>query len=138
MIKKNLPYLIAGVWFGVLLVKAEVISWYRIQEMFRFQSFHMFGIIGSAVVTAGVSYFLMRRFGIKSRQGDPVELPTRTFQGGQVWGSALFGIGWALTGACPGPLFAQFGSGWILSGLALASAIAGTWVFGLVRGKVVK
>jgi hypothetical protein len=138
MIKKNIPYLIAGMWFGVLLVKAEVISWYRIQEMFRFQSFHMYGIIGSAVVTAGVSYFLMQRFGLKSRQGEPVALPTRTFQWGQVWGSALFGIGWALTGACPGPLFAQLGSGWVISGLALASAIAGTWVFGLLRGKLVR
>ncbi len=136
MIRKNIPFLIAGMVFGFILIKAEVISWYRIQEMFRFQSFHMFGVIGSAVVTGGISYYLMQRFQVKSRSGQLVGLPKKNFHWGQVYGSGMFGIGWALTGACPGPLFAQVGAGYVSAGVALLCAIFGTWVYGLVREKL--
>lgn len=132
----NLKYLAAGVFFGILLVKAEVISWVRIQEMFRLQSFHMYGVIGSAVVTGMISVWLIRRFKIKTVYGEEVIIHPRSFNKGQVFGGLLFGFGWALTGACPGPLFAQIGTGASVVLVTLLSAIAGTWVYGLLRNKL--
>jgi uncharacterized membrane protein YedE/YeeE len=121
-------YLIMGVLFGVILVKSEVISWYRIQEMFRLQSFHMFGVIGSAVVTGMISVWLIKRFNIKTISGEKIELPTKKFNKGQIYGGLIFGFGWAITGACPGPLFAQIGTGFSVVIVTLLSAVAGTWV----------
>src|SRR5690606_23569160 len=126
----NLKYLVAGILFGLLLVKAEVISWFRIQEMFRFQSFHMFGIIGSAVVVGIISIFLIKKFKIKTIYGEPVTIIPKTFNKGQIYGGLIFGFGWAVTGACPGPLFAQIGTGATVIAITLLSAIAGTWVYG--------
>ena len=129
-------YLIMGVLFGIILVKSEVISWYRIQEMFRLQSFHMFGVIGSAVVTGMLSILLIKNFNIKTIKGEKIELPTKQFNKGQIYGGLIFGFGWAITGACPGPLFAQIGSGFGVIIITLLSAIAGTWLYGLLREKL--
>ena len=131
-----LKYLVMGLFFGIILVKSEVISWYRIQEMFRLQSFHMFGVIGSAVVTGIISILLIKKFNIKTIKGEKIELPAKKFNKGQVYGGLIFGFGWAITGACPGPLFAQIGSGFSVIIITLLSAIAGTWVYGLIREKL--
>lgn len=131
-----LKYLIMGLLFGIILVKSEVISWYRIQEMFRLQSFHMFGVIGSAVVTGIISVLFIKKFNIKTIIGEKIELPAKKFNKGQVYGGLIFGFGWAITGACPGPLFAQIGSGFSVIIITLLSAIAGTWVYGLLREKL--
>jgi len=132
----NLKYLIVGIFFGIVFVKAEVISWFRIQEMFRLDSFHMYGVIGTAVVTGALSVFLIRKFNIRTLQGEPVQFHPKTFNKGQIIGGLLFGLGWAITGACPGPLFAQIGSGFLVVIVTLLSAIAGTWVYGLLRDKL--
>src|SRR4249920_2940270 len=104
-------YFLAGIFFGIILVKAEVISWFRIQEMFRLQSFHMYGVIGSAIVTGIISIWLIQKFNIKTIYGEPIIFHTKKFNKGQVIGGVIFGLGWAMTGACPGPLFAQIGAG---------------------------
>ena len=132
----NLKYLAAGVIFGIFLVKSEVISWYRIQEMFRLQSFHMYGVIGSAVMVGMISLWLIRKFNVKTIHGEVIELHPKKFNKGNVYGGLLFGFGWALTGACPGPLFAQIGTGALVIMVTLASAIAGTWVYGYFRERL--
>ena len=132
----NLKYLIVGIFFGIVFVKAEIISWFRIQEMFRFDSFHMYGVIGSAVAVGLISVQLIKKFDIKTRDGERVSIPDKTFDKGQIFGGLLFGIGWAITGACPGPLFAQIGAGYLSVIVTLLSAIAGTWVYGLLRPKL--
>jgi uncharacterized protein len=132
----NIKYAIAGILFGIILVKAEVISWFRIQEMFRLQSFHMYGVIGSAVLTGIISIWLIKRFNIKTIYGEPIVLLSKKFNKGQVYGGLLFGFGWALTGACPGPLFAQIGTGASVIIVTLFSAVAGTWVYGFIREKL--
>jgi uncharacterized membrane protein YedE/YeeE len=132
----NLKYLVAGVLFGIVLVKSEVISWFRIQEMFRLQSFHMYGIIGTAVVTGMISIFLIKKFNIRTIYGEPVTITPKTFNKGQIYGGLIFGFGWAITGACPGPLFAQIGTGASVIAVTLLSAIAGTWVYGYFREKL--
>ncbi len=131
-----LKYLIVGIVFGIILVKSEVISWFRIQEMFRLQSFHMYGVIGSAVITGIISVQLIKRFNIKTLSGEKIELPQKKFNKGQIYGGLLFGFGWALTGACPGPMFAQIGTGALVVVVALLSAIAGTWVYGYFRERL--
>ncbi len=132
----NVKYAVAGIIFGILLVKSEVISWFRIQEMFRLQSFHMYGVISSAVVTGMLSVWLIKKFHIKTISGASIVLPAKKFNKGQVYGGLLFGFGWALTGACPGPLFAQIGTGTAVILVTLLSAIAGTWVYGWMRNKL--
>ena len=132
----NIKYAIAGLHFGIILVKSEVISWYRIQEMFRLQSFHMYGVIGSAVVTGIISVWLIRKLGIKTIYGETITFTPKTFNKGQIYGGLLFGFGWALTGACPGPMFAQIGTGATVVIVSLLSAIAGTWIYGRFREKL--
>jgi uncharacterized membrane protein YedE/YeeE len=132
----NIKYLLAGIAFGIILVKAEIISWFRIQEMFRLQSFHMYGVIGSAIVVGLVSNQLIKRFGVKTVYGERIALRAKRFNKGQVYGGLLFGFGWALTGACPGPIFAQIGAGFSVVIITLLSAIAGTWVYGRFRDKL--
>ena len=129
----NLKYLVFGILFGIVLIKAEVVSWYRIQEMFRLQSFHMFGVIGSAVAVGALSVFLIKKLKIKTINGEEILLPEKTFNKGQVYGGLLFGFGWAMTGACPGPLFAQLGYGATTIIVTILAAIAGTWVYGKFR-----
>jgi uncharacterized protein len=132
----HIRYLLAGLAFGIVFVKGEIISWFRIQEMFRLQSFHMYGVIGSAVVVGIVSVWLIKKFSIKSASGEPIKFSPKKFSKGQVYGSLLFGMGWAITGACPGPLFAQVGTGAAVIVVTLLSAIAGTWVYGYLREKL--
>ncbi len=129
----NIKYLVLGTLFGIVFVKAEIISWYRIQEMFRLHSFHMYGVIGTAVVVGMISVWVIKRFNIKTIQGETVVFHEKKFQWGNIIGATMFGLGWAITGACPGPLFAQIGSGFSVIIVTLLSAIAGTWVYGLVR-----
>jgi len=133
-----LPYLLAGAALGVVIVKAEVISWYRIQEMFRFQSFHMYGVLGSAWFTALCSIRLLKRFGVRSRAGEPIALPPKELGRGYRYaiGGVLFGIGWAFTGACPCPLFALVGSGITVYIAVGVAALAGTWTYGYVRSSL--
>ena len=132
----NLKYLIVGIFFGIVFVKAEIISWFRIQEMFHLQSFHMYGVIGSAVAVGVISVFLIKKLNIKTLQGEKIEIQPKTFNKGQIYGGLMFGFGWAITGACPGPLFAQIGTGATVIAVTLLSAIAGTWVYGLLRDKL--
>lgn len=132
----NLKYLIVGIMFGIVFVKAEIVSWFRIQEMFRLQSFHMYGVIGSAVIVGMISVFLIKKFNIKTLDGETVVFNPKKFQKGQIFGGLIFGLGWAITGACPGPLFAQIGSGYVVIIATLLSAIAGTWTYGYFKEKL--
>ena len=132
----NAKYLIVGILFGIIFVKAEVISWFRIQEMFRLQSFHMYGIIGSAILVGILSIVLIKTFDIKTIYGEKIEFRPKKFNKGQIYGGLLFGFGWAITGACPGPLFAQIGTGATVVLVTLLSAILGTWVYGYFREKL--
>jgi uncharacterized membrane protein YedE/YeeE len=132
----NIKYFAVGILFGIVLVKGQVISWFRIQEMFRLQSFYMYGVIGTAVAVGMISVLLIKKFNIKTIYGEPIEFHKKKFNKGQVYGGLLFGFGWALTGACPGPLFAQIGTGALAVIVVLLSAIAGTWVYGAMRNKL--
>ncbi len=128
--------MIVGALFGIILVKSEVISWFRIQEMFRLQAFHMYGIIGSAVVVGIIAIKLIQYFRLKTINKEPIVIPEKKFHWGNVYGGLIFGLGWAITGACPGPLFAEIGGGFGAILITLLSAIAGTWTYGLVREKL--
>lgn len=132
----NLKYLIVGIFFGIVFVKAEIISWFRIQEMFHLESFHMYGVIGCAVAVGLISVQLIKKFNIKTLDGEKIEIQPKTFSKGQIYGGLMFGFGWAITGACPGPLFAQIGTGATVIVVTLVSAIAGTWVYGLIKDKL--
>ncbi len=132
----NWRYALVGVFFGITFVKAEIISWFRIQEMFRFDSFHMYGVIGTAVAVGLVSVQLIKRFGVKTFDGQPIAIAPKPFTTGTVVGSLLFGMGWAITGACPGPLFAHVGAGYGVMVVTLLSALAGTWVYGWLRPRL--
>lgn len=132
----DLKYVAVGLIFGLALVKGEIVSWYRIQAMFRFEEFHMYGIIGSAIAVGMLSVWLIRRFDVKTIQGEEVHIEPKPFIKGQLLGGFLFGMGWAVTGACPGPLYAQLGAGAWAAAITLLSAIAGTWVYGRVRDRM--
>jgi uncharacterized protein len=132
----NLKYLIVGLLFGTVFIKAEIISWYRIQEMFRFQSFHMYGVIGSAVIVGIISVFLIKKFNIKTIYGEKIEFHDKKFNKGQIIGGLIFGLGWTITGACPGPIFAQIGTGVTVMLVTLFFAIVGTWLYGYFRDKL--
>lgn len=130
-------HLIIGIFFGIVLLKGEVISWFRIQEMFRFQSFYMYGVIGSAVLVGATSVFLIKVFRIRTLSGKKVNLtPKPVMWRANLAGGILFGLGWALTGACPAPIYALVGSGATVFIAVLASAYLGTWVYALIRHKL--
>jgi len=132
----KIKYLVLGILFGIVFVKAEIVSWFRIQEMFRLQSFHMYGVIGSAVAIGILSVWLIKKFNIKTIYGESITISPKQFNKGQIFGGLIFGLGWAITGACPGPLFAQIGAGTSVVIITLLSAIAGTWVYGYFREKL--
>jgi hypothetical protein len=133
---KNLKFLLLGILFGIILTKSEVISWFRIQEMFRFQSIHMYGIIGLAIVIGAISTQLIKHYKLKTIYGDPIELQKKNLNKGTIIGGTIFGFGWAFTGACPGPLFALIGNGFSVIIIALISAIIGTWVYGYFQARL--
>ncbi|MEQ8473549.1 MAG: YeeE/YedE thiosulfate transporter family protein [Marinoscillum sp.] len=134
---KNLKFLISGVLFGIILTKAEVISWYRIYEMFRFESFHMYGVIGSAVVLGIIAVQIIKRFNVKDIHGNPIVI---TEKSKVFWppllGGTIFGLGWALTGACPGPIYIVIGNGYLVFIVVFLSAVVGTFLYGLVMHKL--
>ena len=132
----NIKYVLMGTLFGIILTKSEVVSWFRIQEMFRLQSFHMFGVIGSAVAVGAISVFLIKKFNIKTIKGETITFSDKQFNKGQIYGGIAFGFGWAMTGACPGPLFAQLGYGSLVTAFTILMAVAGTWVYGRFREKL--
>lgn len=132
----NIKYLIVGILFGIIFVKAEIISWFRIQEMFRLESFHMYGVIGSAIATAMLALFIIKKLKLKSIYGEPIKIANKEFNKGNIYGGLFFGLGWAMTGACPGPLFAQIGTGATVIIVTLLSAIFGTWIYGKFRDKL--
>lgn len=131
-------YLLIGIFFGIILVKSEVVSWFRIQEMFHFESFHMYGIIGSAVVVAALSVQAIKRWNVKTFGGEPITIPPKTWgRGHRYWiGGIIFGLGWALLGACPGPMFALIGAGFPVILVALFSALLGTWTYAYLRPRL--
>lgn len=135
-LRVNFKYALMGIFFGVLLVKAEVVSWFRIQEMFKLQSFHMYGVIGSAVLVGMISVALIKKLKAKSIEKEDIHLEAKPFHKGQVFGGLIFGLGWAITGACPGPLYALIGTGATVIIVTLFSAIVGTWVYGRFRHKL--
>nr|WP_041230705.1 DUF6691 family protein [Deinococcus peraridilitoris] len=132
-----LAYLLVGVAFGFILVKSEAASWYRIQEMFRFQSFHMYGLIGSAVVTGIVSTFLLRRLRRTSLDGQEIKItPKERSYPRYVLGGVTFGVGWGLAGVCPGPVLALLGSGVFSMLVVLVFALIGTWLYGVLQARL--
>jgi uncharacterized membrane protein YedE/YeeE len=132
----KIRFLLLGFIFGVILIKAEVISWFRIQEMFRFQSFHMYGVICSAIVVGMISIWLIKKNKVKTISGEEIKIADKEFSKGNVYGGLLFGLGWAMTGACPGPLYALIGSGLTVVMVVLLSAVLGTYVYGLLSEKL--
>ena len=133
-----LLYLLVGVTFGITLIRGEVVSWFRIQEMFRFHSFHMFGILGSAIAVAAAGIACLRRSRAHALSGESIAIPPKTLGRGARYliGGVLFGVGWSFTGACPGPLIALVGYGVATAPVVLAAAIAGTWFYGFLRPRL--
>ena len=130
------PYLLAGMGFGIVLTKTQAVSWFRMQEMFRFQSFHMYGLIGGAVATGALSLFLMRKFGVKTAQGEDLVIPGKKMGWRYILGGTIFGLGWGLSGVCPGPMYALIGRGvWVVT-VVLLSALIGTRVYAAVQHKL--
>ena len=134
---RNFSFLLVGVLFGVIMTKSEAISWFRIQEMFRFQSFHMYGIIGVAVVLGVLIHQLIKTQKIKNILGEPIELKAKpnTFKA-SILGGTVFGLGWAMTGACPGPLYVLLGQGIGVIAVVIFSALVGTFCYGLLKSKL--
>jgi uncharacterized membrane protein YedE/YeeE len=134
---KFVKFLLVGVFFGIVMAKSEALSWYRIQEMFRFQSFHMYGIIGSAVALGVVGVALIKRFKVKDIQGNPIQFAAKEPGWAKaLLGGSLFGMGWAITGACPGPIVVNLGYGYWPFAVVFVSAVLGTYAYGLVRDKL--
>ena len=135
--KKYLKFLVLGMMFGIILVKSEVVSWFRIQEMFRFQDIHMFGVMGLAVVIGFITTQIIQRLDIKSMDGSEIKLKQKPLNWkANLIGGIIFGLGWALTGACPGPLYSLVGSGYAIMLVPLLSAVLGTYVYGLTKHKL--
>lgn len=134
---RTLIYLCIGLFFGITLYKSEVASWYRIYEMFRFESFHMYGVIGVAVALGLISVQLIKRFNIKSIYGEKIVFhPKNKSVARYLFGGIIFGLGWALVGACPGPMFALIGAGFFPLLIVVISAILGTFLYGVLRHKL--
>jgi uncharacterized membrane protein YedE/YeeE len=134
---KFIKYILLGVVFGITLTKAEIISWYRIYEMFKFQSFHMYGVIGSAVVLGIIWIQLIKRTNMKSVTGEEIHInPKHKSVARYLIGGIIFGLGWAMTGACPGPMFILLGNGFGVVAIVIASALLGTYVYGVLRPKL--
>jgi uncharacterized membrane protein YedE/YeeE len=134
---KYIGYLLVGIFFGIVMTKSEAVSWFRIYEMFRFESFHMYGIIGTAVVVGAIVVALIKRFHVKKRSGDEITFNPKDMSISRyILGGTIFGLGWAMTGACPGPMFTLVGHGIWPMLIVIASAVLGTFVYGVVRNKL--
>jgi uncharacterized membrane protein YedE/YeeE len=133
---KNLKYLFLGTVFGIILCKVQAVSWWRMQEMFRFEGFHMYGLFATAIPTGMISVWLIKKFKIKTLSGEPIVILKKKFNWGYVIGGLLFGVGWAFSGACPGPLLALIGAGNTVVIVVFISALAGTWVYSWLRPKL--
>ena len=132
-------YLAIGMYFGIVATKGEVVSWFRIQEMFRFQAFHMYGVMATALAVAMVSVALIKSFRVRTVRGNVIAISPKDLgrRGYRYWiGGTLFGLGWSLTGACPGPIFALIGNGMSVYGVVLVSALVGTWCYGVLRPRL--
>lgn len=131
---KTLKFILVGFIFGIVLTKSEAVSWYRIYEMFLFQSFHMYGIIMTAIVTGVVGIQLIKRKNIKDIAGNPIEIQDKEKGTFRYWiGGLIFGLGWALVGTCPGPIFILIGSGFMSVVLVLVGAVLGTFIYGVIK-----
>ena len=134
---KFLKYILVGFIFGIVLTKSEAVSWYRIYEMFQFQSFHMYGIIGVAVITGIIGVQMIKRFKVKDLNGNPIIITDKEPGSVRYWvGGLLFGLGWALVGACPGPIFILLGAGIFPVLFILIGALLGTFIYGILKGKL--
>jgi uncharacterized protein len=133
---KNLKYLLLGTLFGIILCKVQAVSWWRMQEMFRFDGFYMYGLFATAIPTGMLSVWLIKKFNIKTINGEPIIIPKKKFNWGYVIGGLLFGIGWAFSGACPGPLLALVGAGKLVVIIVFLSALLGTLVYGWLKPKL--
>ena len=134
---KAFRFVLAGIVFGIVMVKSEAVSWYRMQEMFRFQSFHMYGIIGTAVVLGALAVFLIKKLQIRDINGLHIIIPEKDKQWNKyAIGGLIFGLGWALTGACPGPMFVNIGYGYVTMVFVIAGALLGTYLYGVLRNKL--
>ena len=132
-----LKYTVIGMLFGIVFVKAEIISWFRIQEMFRFQSFHMYGIIGSAVVIGIVVVWFIKKTSMQSSEGEIIRFTPKNMSVARyLIGGTFFGLGWAMVGACPGPMYILLGKGFLLVLIIILGALIGTFVYGLLRSKL--
>ena len=134
---KRLPFLFIGLLFGIVMTKSEAISWYRIQEMFRFQSIHMYGIIGVAVILGVLLHLWIKSSGLKDAYGQVIQIQPKpkNYTAGLL-GGIMFGLGWAMTGACPGPLYVLLGQGHIIIAVIILSALLGTFVYGLLKPRL--
>ena len=134
---KAFKFILTGIWFGIIMAKSQAISWYRIQEMFRFQSFHMFGIIGTAVMIGLLGVFIIKKWRLKDIDGNLIAFQDKE-KGWRkyIFGGSIFGLGWALTGACPGPMFVNIGYGYWAMGIVIIGALLGTFLYGVVRDKL--
>ncbi|KHJ38729.1 putative transporter component [Pedobacter glucosidilyticus] len=134
---KGLKFILAGIVFGIIMAKSEAISWYRIQEMFRFQSFHMYGIIGTAVILGVLAVFLIKKLGLRDTEGNPIVFQDKDKSWKKyILGGTIFGLGWALTGACPGPMFVNVGYGYFAMLIVIAGALGGTYLYGVIKDKL--
>ena len=135
--KKVFIYLVVGFFFGIIMYKSEAASWFRIYEMFRFESFHMYGIIGTALFFGIIFIQLIKRKKIKSIDGSPIVIPDKEKSIYRyLFGGIIFGLGWALVGACPGPMFTLVGAGFLPVLIVIGSAIIGTFIYGVLKGKL--
>jgi uncharacterized protein len=133
---RMLGYLLVGAYFGIVLVKGQIADWFRVQEMFHLAAFHMYGVIGSAIVVAALGHWLLRKLGARSSDGAAVAIPVKPANKGQIYGGILFGFGWAITGACPGPLYALAGAGFPVVLAVIGAALVGTWTYGLLQSRL--
>lgn len=134
---KLIKFFIPGIIFGIVMTKSEAISWFRIQEMFRFESFHMYGIIGTAVIAGSILVFLIKRRQLRNMNGEAIAFNDKNPGIARyLLGGIIFGLGWAMTGACPGPLFTLLGHGYISILVVIVSAILGTYIYGLLRNRL--
>ncbi|OJW12808.1 DUF6691 family protein [Mucilaginibacter sp. 44-25] len=134
---KALRFILAGIVFGNVMIKSEAVSWYRIQEMFRFQSFHMYGIIGTAVILGIIAVYIIKKLKIRDIEGELISLPDKDKQWTKyILGGLIFGLGWALTGACPGPMFVNIGYGYLSMIIVVGGALLGTYIYGVLRNRL--